>query len=205
MKLFSLDYKQLIEPMLGEVIFHSGQSSFPEINEFTLQLQLADQQHDAELIALLQTPDLAALRRYCAYLKLRNLYPQWEQQSHEHLLVYGTLKQGYKNFHALNLTGKMQLITETEVKGALYNLGSYPGLTEGSHDVAVELHKILDSSVMPLLDQLEGWHANDDHVYYRRECLQINAEEAGSIDAWIYLFNQTVTGYPLIPDHCWKE
>lgn len=205
MQLFSLDYQTQIDPMLGEVIFNKGQCSFPEIHAFTEQLQKADQRIDADLIKHLQKPEFAALRRYCSCLQLKNLYPDWDKQPDEHVLVYGTLKRGYRNYRALELADKVQYVTTTQIKGALYDMGRYPGLIDGPHQVTAELHKIINPAVLPQLDELEGWHPESEHAFYTRECRQVTTPKSGPVDAWIYIYNRPVKPEWLIKDQCWVE
>lgn len=95
------------------------------------------------------------------------------------VFVYGTLRKGECNHHLLAQSEYLGLY-ETEPSYQLFDLGDYPGLSEGSHSITGEVYRI-DAATLAQLDMLE-----EVPVEYRRESI-----ETPFGTAWIYLYQDT--------------
>jgi gamma-glutamylcyclotransferase (GGCT)/AIG2-like uncharacterized protein YtfP len=103
------------------------------------------------------------------------------------VFVYGTLKRGQSR--EISWPRKPLSIHPATVRGALYDLGPYPGLTEGDDRIAGELWQFAPDdmpSTLTALDEIEGYHGcNNDE--YRRVMIECTIGEV-STTAWIYLY-----------------
>ncbi len=98
----------------------------------------------------------------------------------QHLVfVYGTLRQGEYNHHYLS-SAQFLGLHESEAQFTLYDLGPYPGVSEGQQSVQGEVYMI-DDDTLAALDILE-----DVPVEYRRESISTPFGEA-----WIYIYQDT--------------
>ena len=104
--------------------------------------------------------------------------------------VYGTLRRGERN-HAL--IAASQRLGEATIAGRLYGLPAnddrayaFPALLAGDGQVAVELYRLRDASVLSELDALEAYDPDDEagSEYHRRRV----AVDGGPVtDAWVYV------------------
>lgn len=103
-----------------------------------------------------------------------------------YLFVYGILK------------GQGELVHKRyKVNGSMYDLGSYPGITElGSNREAVGNIIRITQSELDQFDRIEGVNPLDPRAgLYRREIIPT---PYGS--CYIYLYNRDVTGCPPISE-----
>ncbi|WP_319536078.1 gamma-glutamylcyclotransferase [uncultured Vibrio sp.] len=98
----------------------------------------------------------------------------------QHLVfVYGTLRKGEYNHHYLS-SAQFLGLHESDAQYTLYDLGPYPGVSEGHRSVQGEVYMI-DDDTLVALDKLE-----DVPVEYRRESISTPFGQA-----WIYLYQDT--------------
>jgi len=120
--------------------------------------------------------------------------------------VYGSLRKG----HGLSdlpeeLSDLLVDGGACEIKGTLYDLGDYPGLRPGKSTVVGELYKVSDrdkdNRAFRLMDEYERYHAaNKRDSLYLRQLVRLQHPD---IDAWLYVFNEDVTGRPVIEHGDW--
>lgn len=117
------------------------------------------------------------------------------------LFVYGTLKRNfYRNFILQKYGAEFIEEVATEPNYSLYNLGSFPGMTdEGDYRIHGELWEVPDIAV-PELDRIEGSPA----IYYRNYVMTETGEYV------TYFLNPALLqGFPdnglhlLLPDGRW--
>ncbi len=95
----------------------------------------------------------------------------------QHLIfVYGTLRRNERHHHLLENSEYLGLY-ETDPDYQLFNLGSYPGVTEGNCKVTGEIYRI-DDGLLSQLDELE----NVPNEYIRETM------ETPYGMVWIYLY-----------------
>ena len=95
------------------------------------------------------------------------------------VFVYGTLRKGECNHYLLDGSECLG-VSKTQPVYALFDLGSYPGLSEGDSSVIGEVYRI-DLKTLARLDLLE-----EIPIVYRRETLVTPYGVA-----WIYLYQDT--------------
>lgn len=104
----------------------------------------------------------------------------------EHLFVYGTL-MGMEDT-------RVEFVRDDTVRGKLYDLGPFPGFNFAvTGKVKGKVYKILDRTIMPELDQYEGYRADDlKNSLYRREAW-VTSALANQLPIWIYVYNQPLS------------
>ncbi len=84
-------------------------------------------------------------------------------------------------------------VERAEARGALYDLGSYPGMTAGDDRVAGEIWHIAAehlAATNAVLDEIEGYAGAEDDLYRR---VEIHCDTtAGSVTASTYLYAHAV-------------
>ncbi len=103
------------------------------------------------------------------------------------VFVYGTLKRGEVRERCW--PRKPVAIDEANVRGALYDLGPYPGLVDGDDVVAGEVWRFAEADMqatLRALDEIEGFRKceNDE---YRRAVITCDTAVA-QVKAWTYLY-----------------
>lgn len=104
-----------------------------------------------------------------------------------YIFVYGTLLRGMERFMALynsSFTGS------GVINGLLFDLGSYPGISDGSNPVFGEVYKI-DDETLKALDRIEGYTSGDEKysLYLRRKITVTMLSDGSTVSAYTYLHN----------------
>jgi gamma-glutamylcyclotransferase (GGCT)/AIG2-like uncharacterized protein YtfP len=109
----------------------------------------------------------------------------------QHLAVYGSLRAGHELPDTPAALRPLLLDAgPCVIAGALFDLGSYPGLVAGEGRVAGELFELVDAArALALLDDYEGYRAADPEgsLYLRRRVVLLTPV----MEAWVYVFNGT--------------
>ena len=109
------------------------------------------------------------------------------------LFAYGTLRDARQRALVLN-GAPSRALGQGTVAGALYDLGSYPGLLPGADRVPGTVIQLAADDALSRLDEFEGV---DSGLYVRRRAT-VHLDGGGVVEAWIYLYNRPVTGRPRI-------
>ena len=120
----------------------------------------------------------------------------WETNDVKKIFVYGTLLRSLERAHWL---APAQFLGMARVRGRLHDLGSYPGLLEGTGWVLGELYAI-DAKTGLELDRVEGFDPSDvAGSLYRRTPIQVQLIATGeTLTAETYVYNQSVPEDSLI-------
>ncbi|HEU4404538.1 MAG TPA: gamma-glutamylcyclotransferase family protein [Polyangiaceae bacterium] len=110
------------------------------------------------------------------------------------LLVYGSLLRGERN-HGRMKGARFLGPARTLARYALYHLGHYPGMTEGTQAVEGELYEV-DAGLLAALDAFEG-----HPTYFRRGPVAL--EGGGRAEGYLLTRTQ-VAGRPLVPSGSWR-
>lgn len=86
-------------------------------------------------------------------------------------------------------------------KGALYDLGRYPGLKEGSNQIKGELYEIRNEGLLAELDEYESHDNYDSSIagFVRKPISLIEPR----VNAWIYYYKGNVIDKTLIEKNYW--
>ena len=113
----------------------------------------------------------------------------------EYLFVYGTLRKGVELPINKQIQKHLEWIGQAEMQGELFDIGEYPGAKQLSNDVESfikgDVFKILDQKVLKVLDDYEGFYANepDSSEYLRKdEMLELDGKK---IIVWLYWYNRS--------------
>lgn len=119
----------------------------------------------------------------------------------DHVFFYGTLMRPFATQARLGVEAWLSYVADARVRGALYDLGRYPGLVAGSRLVRGQLFRVLDQRALAVLDRFEAYDPADPDgsEYLRRPKALADRPET----AWVYLFNRPVADRPLISCDDW--
>ena len=112
------------------------------------------------------------------------------------IFVYGTLMSGLERATVLN---NSQFLGAGTIQATLYNLGSYPCITEGSTKVVGEIYEV-DDTTLQELDVIDGYdkHEPEASLYYRKQVTAIMIDGQTQQTAEAYYYNLTVENGELI-------
>ena len=120
------------------------------------------------------------------------------------LFVYGSLMSGFKSPAYEYISRFFNLIGKAKVKGKLYDMGEYPAAIPTNDDgfIQGELYQIKNEAefswAIGQLDDYEGVIPEPgEEQLYRRELSSILIDDK-IITAWIYWYNGSIAGKPVI-------
>lgn len=238
--IFDFEYREVVEPILGRAVFYGTEGLLRDerqpsvlidriLNYLEHLMYMKANKHVTEAdcrayfgywLGLLDHPDRGALRRYLHGFGYDRLSARVKAHEHEYLLVYGTLGSEGRALDDLDVRSKLTRVGTRTLRGALYDLGPYPGFVPGTGpgagDVEAELFRIEDLRAMHVLDEHEEYdHRDLEGSMYLRRTLRVDAPEAErargfrraspKIDAWIYVYNRPVEDRPRIRARSWRE
>lgn len=117
--------------------------------------------------------------------------------------VYGLLRKGASGFAQFGLEQAFRPLGPCRIPGIIHDLGGYPGLVAGEGEVVGELFEVVDATVIAQLDAFEEYDPAAEHASrYLRWRLRLLAPEA---DAWVYVWNRPVTGFPRVGNGDWLD
>ena len=118
-----------------------------------------------------------------------------------HLFVYGSLMGDIDTSIARLLKNNSVFLGLAQVKGTLYDLGSYPGLIvdpKAPYQIQGHLFRMhRPNYLLPFLDEYEGTANPNVPNEYRRELIQLDFESKRQ-SCWVYSYNLSVDGLPII-------
>jgi gamma-glutamylcyclotransferase (GGCT)/AIG2-like uncharacterized protein YtfP len=108
-----------------------------------------------------------------------------------HLFVYGSLRADARHpMHGVLASGAV-LDGVATVIGKLYAVSWYPGLVlaDDGHDVHGELWRIIDRSILAVLDAYEGCGPNDVPPFeFGRTTTQATRPSGDRVSAWVWVY-----------------
>jgi gamma-glutamylcyclotransferase (GGCT)/AIG2-like uncharacterized protein YtfP len=119
------------------------------------------------------------------------------------LFVYGSLRSGFKSQAYEYISRFFSFDGDARVKGKLFDMGPYPAAVPASDGFIVgELYTINNESefgwAIGQLDDYEGVSVEPDEIQlFKRELVEVFIENA-TTSAWIYWYNGSVEGKPVI-------
>jgi len=123
-----------------------------------------------------------------------------------YLFVYGTLRKAFGHEMHHRLERAARCIGNATVRGALYDLGSYPGLVISGDDADLARGEVyaLDpdraQATLADLDRYEGCATTDPEPHeYRRETVRARLVDETELAAVTYVLNRSHAGLTRIP------
>ena len=120
------------------------------------------------------------------------------------LFVYGSLRSGFRSPAYEYVSRYFELVGEAQVRGQLFDLGSYPGArpTNENKFIVGELYRIRNEKefiwAIGQLDDYEGVNVAFDEVQlYRRDIAEVYIDN-NKTHAWIYWYAGNVNDKPVI-------
>jgi gamma-glutamylcyclotransferase (GGCT)/AIG2-like uncharacterized protein YtfP len=124
------------------------------------------------------------------------------------LFVYGTLLSTAGHPMGTRLQREARLIGSGTVRGRLYSLGRYPGLVQ-TDGAARLVHGEVYALKMPAvslkwLDAYEGIVPDrPEESPYERVVRRVRLNTGQTVDAWVYLYRNSVRLQPEVADGRW--
>ena len=103
-----------------------------------------------------------------------------------HVFVYGTLRRGGIN-DITRLLPTPRFVGTARVRGVLYHLGAYPGLTLGGDQWVLGEVYAIEPALEPILDDIEDLGSHPTDEYIKRDVLV--EMDGGSVACLIYEIN----------------
>ena len=127
----------------------------------------------------------------------------------EYLFVCGTLRSDFAPAQVKPLLKRMKLVSTATVRGRLYDFGEYPGalLDEAAGAIVGELLELpTDATLLNALDHYEGIDETEPSksLFVRARC-RAALPDGHDVDAWIYVYNQSVSAARLIASGDYAE
>lgn len=111
------------------------------------------------------------------------------------LFVYGTLLRRSAHPMARLLSERGAFLGEARIRGKLYNLGRFPGLTPAVTEdwVFGDLYDLGEQAAHTLaeLDRYEGDESTPDALF-ERQMAEVAGAEGRAVQAWVYWFQGAV-------------
>jgi len=116
----------------------------------------------------------------------------------EHVFFYGTLMSPFNRPGRQRITPQLTYTGRGSIRAALFDLGIYPAAVPSNDDSLVwgEVYETSDpSSVLPVLDEIEGYRASEpDRSLYTRLVTDVTLEDGRLAKAWVYFYNAPLGG-----------
>ena len=122
-------------------------------------------------------------------------------------VFYGLLKQGAKGMpDDINLNAAGEFLGPARFMGEMYDAGGFPAVVNGQTLCHGVRYRLQDASIARALDAFEDVVPGDPKysLYMRIRIPLLN--DAGKLSgdqAWIYWYNQPITGFTKIEDGNW--
>jgi gamma-glutamylcyclotransferase (GGCT)/AIG2-like uncharacterized protein YtfP len=121
------------------------------------------------------------------------------------LFVYGSLRQGFQHEAYAYISRYFTFTGDAKVKGMLYDMGSYPAAKPGDDEsfIVGELYAIKDEAefewAIAQIDDYEGLNVEvGETPQYRRDSTKALLADGTMVDAWVYWYNGSADGKPVI-------
>lgn len=118
---------------------------------------------------------------------------------------YGTLKDG---LYGRGLASGVRRVGSASIPTTLYDLGAFPGAVMGSGTTLIDIFYIPDDLIdetLQRLDAYEGYdEASPDTSLYVRQTIPVRLAEEPMVQlVEVYIYNQSVVGFPVIVGGDW--
>ncbi|MDP3460251.1 MAG: gamma-glutamylcyclotransferase [Hyphomonas sp.] len=121
-------------------------------------------------------------------------------------VFYGLLKQGAAGAPAaLDLAGAGEFGAPCRFRGRMVDLGGFPGVVAGETLCHGVRWRVRDAGIVPAMDAFEDVTEDPATSLYRRVNVPLldDSGAATGEEAWIYWYNRSVGGLPIVADGNW--
>lgn len=119
-----------------------------------------------------------------------------------YLFVYGTLRPESGHAMSLWLAQHGHYLGEARLKGTLYQVSYYPGLTPGEGWVTGDVYACAPD-VWPMLDEFEG--VSGAQPEYERRLTPVLLASGQWLSAWVYWYLHPTGGLASITGGDWRQ
>ena len=118
----------------------------------------------------------------------------------QHLFVYGTLRKAQDGGQHPFLRDQAIFIDLATVKGTLFHVAGYPGAiitpSHKNHPIHGEVYRLLNPALtLQILDDYEECSERFPKPHeYRRIQQRVTLETGESMQAWVYVYQRSITG-----------
>jgi len=106
------------------------------------------------------------------------------------LFVYGTLLRRSRHPMAKLLSEQARFVGEAKVRGCLYDLGRYPGITESSADSDWVYGDVYELTCGETLAQLDAYEELESPrpSYFDRQLGEATLDDGSTVAVWVYWY-----------------
>lgn len=117
------------------------------------------------------------------------------------IMFYGSLQRGEPPYDKLNLAQMLEFVQDGTFRGDLRDMGWYPACVSGGAIIHGGIYRICDAAVVSVLDHFERFNPADPvgSLYMRTKLRLVSPD----LEVWTYLYNQDVTGRPVVACGHW--
>jgi gamma-glutamylcyclotransferase (GGCT)/AIG2-like uncharacterized protein YtfP len=117
------------------------------------------------------------------------------------IMFYGSLQRGEPPYDKLNLAQMLDFVQDCTFRGDLRDMGWYPACVRGNAIIHGGIYRIRDAGVVDVLDEFERYNpADPEGSLYLRIKIRLLSPD---LEAWTYIYNQDVTGRPVVESGHW--
>lgn len=128
----------------------------------------------------------------------------------DYLFVYGTLQPGLAPAKVAHLAAKLRPVGKGYVRGALYDLGGYPGAVPDPRADSIVAGTVMelpeDTGLLRRLDTYEGFHPESPETSeYIRMRQTVELDDGRTLECWFYRYNRQLRGAPRVEGGLWQR
>jgi len=121
----------------------------------------------------------------------------------KHIAFYGSLRKGFSNSLSQTALDSLEYIGPCTIRGKIYDLKHYPALKPGEGEVVGDLFRILDKSILPIIDAYELQDNSNPHLAgFKRKAVKLAAPK---LVCWVYYYQGTVEPRQYISTGNWQN
>jgi gamma-glutamylcyclotransferase (GGCT)/AIG2-like uncharacterized protein YtfP len=121
------------------------------------------------------------------------------------LFVYGTLIPGLEPAGMSHVVQKMTVLGDAALRGTLYDLGAYPGITTNTPGIVHgKLVRLASDEHWQALDAYEGCPlpGSEAGLFSRVQCT-VQDSSGADVDCWVYVYNRELVNKRVVECGCW--